>query len=189
MATIRGTVITLELETDVKKNGGGSYKGWELVYKSQDGEVRSIAKPVQGLRFGTLKAQLQALGAGDQFTLTHEKNAQGFNDVKTISKGWDVGIASPSTSSPATGSGNAQAGAKATAYQASSYPTKDEREATQNHIIRQSSLAQAVATLAIAGKPVKPADVLVVAEEFVDWVKFKPTGAQALLEMENDFPD
>lgn len=184
MAQFQGTVITLELETDVKKQSGGTYKGWQLVYKSADGEVRDIAKPIQGLRFGTLKAQLQSLSAGDQFTMVTEKNEAGFLDVKSVTKGWGEGVTSPSVSS----GDKVQAGNKATAYQASSYPTADERSKTQNHIIRQSSLAQANATLAIGGKAVKPEDVLKVADHYVSWVKHEATGIAAINEMEDDIP-
>lgn len=184
MAQISGTAITVSLETDVAKNGGGSYKGWEVVYKTPDGKVQTLAKPIQGLRFNAeLKKQLEDLRPGDFFTSDQEKNAAGYLDVKNIIKGGDGSVSAPSAprdSSPAKG-GNS--------YQASTYPSKDEREVTQNHIIRQSSLAQAVATLAIGGKAIKPADVLAVAEEYVAWVKFKATGAQALQELENDIPD
>lgn len=184
---IQGTAITVALETDVAKNGGGTYKGWEVVYKTPDGKVQTLAKPIQGLRFNAaLKKQLEDLKPGDFFTSEQEKNAAGFLDVKNIIKGGDGSVSAPSAPREAVA---ASGGAKGNAYQASSYPTKDEREATQNHIIRQSSLAQAVATLAIGGKAVKPADVLAVANEYVDWVKFKPTGQEALQEMENDFPD
>ena len=184
MANFQGTVITLELEADIKKQSGGTYKGWQLVYKSSDGEIRNIAKPVQGLRFGTLKAQLQALSVGDKFSVVSEKNAAGFLDIKSITKGWDDGVASPSpqaqASAPTKSAGNA--------YAASSYPTKDEREVTQNHIIRQSSLAQANATLAMGGKATTPKVVLELAEQYVEWVKFKPTGIDAINQMEDDIP-
>lgn len=181
---VRGTVISVSAETDVKKNGGGSYKGWELIYKSDNGDVRTIAKPVQGLRFNAaLKTILGELQAGDEFTLEQEKNTAGFYDVKSIVKGW----------------GNPQIPAQQPAqvkredtvsnnYQASSYPTKDERAATQQHIIRQSSLAQANATLAIGGKAVKPDDVLKVAYVYVAWVLNQKTGQEAIVDLKDDIP-
>ena len=49
MAQFSGTVVSIALETDVKKNGGGSYKGWELVYRATDNEIRTVAKPVTSL--------------------------------------------------------------------------------------------------------------------------------------------
>jgi hypothetical protein len=186
MATILGTVISISLETDVKKQGGGSFKAWELVYKTNDGEVRTLAKPVTGLRFNaTLKSGLESLKPGDPFTAETDKNPQGFLDVKSVSKGHSEGSPAIPTS---VGTPTPQVASKGNAYQASSYPTADERAKTQNHIIRQSSLAQAVATLAIGSKGAKPAEVLAVAEEYVAWVKNEKVGMDAIAEMEDDIP-
>lgn len=179
---VQGVVISVSTNTKVKKNGGGTYDAWELVYKSLDGEVRTIAKPVQGLKFNAaLKTQLEGLTTGDEFTLEQEKNQAGFYDVKTITKGLSGGLVATPEKQPAQR-------VQSTPYQASSYPTADERNKTQNHIIRQSSLAQANATLAIAGKAVKPEDVIKVAEQYVAWVKDEKTGHAAIDDMSDDIP-
>jgi hypothetical protein len=187
MAMILGTVISVTLETDVKKQGGGSFKAWELVYKTNDGEVRTLAKPVTSLRFNAkLKAGLESLTTGDPFTAETEKNAQGFLDVKGISKGQDASAGVPEAPKGVTQGASAP---KATnTYQASSYPTAEERAKTQNHIIRQSSLAQAVATLSVGSKGLKPDEVLAVADVYVAWVKNEKTGVEAIAEMEDDIP-
>lgn len=187
MAQIRGVVISIALETDVAKQAGGSYKGWELVYKTEAGQVQTIAKHINDLKFKPdLKASLQGLLVGDKFTLVQEKNTStGFNDVKSIAQGWDGAVSAPQASNV---SSSGTSSAKGTAYQASSYPTADERNKTQNHIIRQSSLAQAVATLAIGGKAVKPDDILKVAEQYVEWVKKEKTGMDAIIDMPDDIP-
>jgi len=180
MATVQGTVITVALETDVAKNGGGTYKGWELVYKTPQGEVRSIAKPIQGLRFNApLKVQLEGLAAGDEFTLEQEKNENGFNTVTSVVKGFS------NTASPSQASQAAPAG-KATPYQpraASTYETAEERKARQRLIVRQSSLTTAVSLLP---KPTKET-VLPLAEELVSWV-FEE-GNVGLQNMDSDIPD
>ena len=177
MATVQGTVITVTLETDVAKNGGGTYKGWELVYKTPQGEVRSIAKPIQGLRFNApLKVQLEELAAGDEFTLEQEKNENGFNTVTSVVKGFS-NTASPSQAAPA---------GKATPYQPrpkDTYETAEERAVKQRLIVRQSSLTTAIALLP---KPTK-ADVLDLAEELTDWVYEK--GEVGLQNMDSDIPD
>jgi hypothetical protein len=64
---------------------------------------------------------------------------------------------------------------KSTGYQASTYPTADERTKTQQHIIRQSSLAQANVTLAVGAKAINPDDVIKLAERYVAWVNDNPT--------------
>jgi hypothetical protein len=187
---VLGTVVSVSLETQVKKNGGGTYPGWELVYKTQDGEIRTAAKHVNDLKYKpNLKTDLQALAQGDQFTLDQEKNAtSGFYDINSIKKGWAEGSPSIPAQAPAEklqGSNNKPA---TNNYSASSYPTKEERLVTQNQIVRQSSLAQAVATLAIGGKAVKPEDVIKVAEGYVNWVKSVPVGMEAIAEMADDVP-
>ena len=183
MAQVLGTVIAVGVDVDVKKQGGGTYKGWELVYKSDGGEVRTIAKPIQGLKFNkALEATLNNLVAGDQFTLEQEKNAQGFNDVKTITKGW---VAGGTPTAPAAQKAN---GGDRVAYQASSYPTADERLKTQTYIVRQSSLAQAVATLAVGSKGLDKAAVLALAEDYVGFVLGTPAKGGLSTDYQNDVP-
>lgn len=180
MAQVLGTVISVSLETDVAKNGGGSYKGWELVYKTKDGQVQTIAKPVQGLKFNqTLRGQLAGLAAGDTFTLEQEKNAAGFNDVKTVVKGWADGVQAPTAPQ--------NSGVKATPYQARDYEGKDEREARQRLIVRQSSLTAAVNVLSVGAKAVDKEAVKALANEFTDFV-FE-TGAVGVKKKDKSLPD
>lgn len=180
---VLGTVISIGVDVAVKKKDGGSYQGWELIYKSDGGDVRTIAKPIQGLRFNApLKKALETLSAGDQFTLEQEKNAGGFYDVKNITKGWSEGspqIASPAARPAPTSAGN---------YQASSYPTADERKATQRYIVRQSSLAQAVATLTVGAKSVDKEAVKALAEEYADFVFETKRGMDAIADLQDDVP-
>jgi hypothetical protein len=176
MAQVTGVVISISLETDVKKNGGGSYKGWELVYKSSDGEVRTIAKPVTGLQYNApLKKQLGELSQGDEFTLTQEKNAAGFYDVKSIEKG----IVEGGKAQASVGSTN-----QARAPQAvSNYETREERTARQRLIVRQSSLTAAIGIL---GNKATPPVVKDLAEDLTNWVFEK--GQVGIANMEDDIP-
>lgn len=163
MATVLGTVISVSLETDVKKNGGGSYKGWELVYKSKDGQVQTIAKPVQGLKFNApLRNQLAELSGGDQFTLEQEKNAAGFNDVKSITKGWNEMAQAPQQSQAKPAAGGS--------YAPRDFEGKEERQARQRLIVRQSSLTAAVGILTVGAKAVDKEAVKALAEELTAWV-------------------
>lgn len=194
MATVQGVVISVSLETDVKKQGGGTYRGWELVYKSDQGEVRTIAKPVQGLRFNTALANsLKSLAPGDEFTLTQEKNAQGFNDVKSITKGYEVGVSAPSAPANTGGSSAANAGSRnnsSNSYTARDYETKEERTVRQRLIVRQSSLAQATAVLSVGAKASPKVDeVLDLAETFTDWVfENNKEGRDAFDDFQDDIP-
>ena len=72
----QGIVISLDLNAKIKKNGGGSYDGWQLIYKTPEGEVKTLAKPVQSLRFNAaLKASLETLSPGDEFTVAGRRPA------------------------------------------------------------------------------------------------------------------
>lgn len=181
MAQFSGTVISISLETDVKKNGGGSYKGWELVYRASDNEIRTVAKPVTSLTYNAnLKKQLGELKQGDEFTLTQEKNAAGFFDIKSIVKG----IVEASTSATVTSNGTGKASTPTT----SNYETRDERNARQRLIVRQSSLTAAIAIAqAETGGKAKRDVVLDLAEQLTDWVFEK--GMVGLQNMESDLPE
>lgn len=174
MSQITGTVLSISLSTQVKKQSGGTYEAWELVYKTDGGEVRSIQKPVQGLKFnGALRDQLQSLETGDEFTAVTEKNAAGFIDVKSITKGKTV--AEPNVKAATSN------------YQGRDYETKEERTKRQEYIIRQSSLSSAISLLAIGAKgPIKVEEVIGVAGKFLDFVySSKPVTIESI---ENDIP-
>ena len=178
---VQGIVIAVSLETNVKKKDGGTYKGWELIYKSTDGETRTIAKPATSLTYNAaLKKSLGDLKQGDEFTLEQEKNAAGFYDIKSIVKGFSE------VSLQANAAQGAPNGGQKSPQAVSNYETRDERNARQRLIVRQSSLAQAVDVLTAA----KIYDTVVIkglAEDFTDWVFEK--GMVGLQNMESDIPE
>jgi hypothetical protein len=158
-----GVVISVSLSTQVKKQAGGTYEAWELVYKNSDGQIESVQKPVQGFKFNpALKDSLGNLQPGDEVTISLEKNAGGFWEVKTVSKGI-VEMANEPRSTAAAPAGKVVG---------SNYETPVERAYRQVLIVRQSCLAQAVATLSGA-KPAKVEDVLAIANQYVAWVNEK----------------
>lgn len=191
MSQVQGVVISVTLSTQAKKQAGGTYEAWELVYKTLEGEVRSLQKPVQGLKFNAALANsLKQLSAGDEFTATLEKNAGGFLDVKGIVKGLSVEAAPPVA--PA---GKAQA---TNAYQGRDYETAAERaerrefeKVKQVLIVRQSSLSNAINTLSIGAKAApKVEDILAVAEQYVSFVDNKSAagGKTGFDDFDNDIP-
>lgn len=193
MAQEQGTVISVGIDVDVAKNGGGTYKGWELIYRTPNGEVRTLRKPIQGLRFNApLKAILQSLVAGDNFTLVQEKNQQGYLDVKSISKGFEVGVSAP-TAQSAGNTGQPRAASSAgNAYASRDFESKDERTVKQRLIVRQSSLSQAVSVLSVGAKSSpKPQEILELAQVFTDWVyggSPREVAEQAVQDIESDIP-
>lgn len=182
MAQIQGTVISVALETKAKKQDGGTYDAWELVYKTDRGEIRSFQKPIQGLKFNPkLREGLASLQSGDEFTAVTDKNAGGFVEVKSIEKGFVVGESAP-TAPPRE--------AKATNnFQGRDFESKEERTKKQDFIIRQSSLASAVNILSIGAKtPPKVEEVLDIAERLAAFVYGAQQKAVAEPSLEDDIP-
>ena len=182
MAQIVGTVISVGVNVPVKKQGGGTYQGSELVYKSADGEVRSIAKPVTGLRFNkALEAALGELNAGDVFTLTQEKNQAGYNDVKSIEKGDVRGATTSVANHTPAPSGSAQTNR--------TFESADERALRQRLIVRQSSLTAAIEILKNGDKktPLNLDNVTALANDLMLWV-YESGNAQGTDEFKDDIP-
>jgi hypothetical protein len=109
--------------------------------------------------------------SGDQFNVTVGKNDKGYDAWNAIDAASAQSANSP-TSAPSTASAPKYVGDR---------ESKDEREAKQRFIIRQSSLSNAVAVLTVGAKSApKTAEVLTLAEEFVKYVYGGATTADAI---------
>lgn len=159
MKTITGKILSIEIGVNVKKKDGGTYEAWRLRYTDADDKIQEIAKPIGGLKYQPqLKAALEALREGDEFTADMEKNDRGYLEVVSIRKGSEM----PSD----TG------GAAPKSYKTDKqYETAEERKARQTYIVRQTSLDRSV-DLVIHGK-IDEKNVLKVAEKFENWVMRK----------------
>ena len=161
---ISGKVIQVAIDVDVKKKDGGTYKGWKLVYEQADGEVKTIQKHMNSLKYAAPLANgLKELKAGDTFTMEMEKEGDFWNP-KSIFKG----EASPTV----TGTRTQPTGSKpAVAATGSTYATKEERAQTQKYIVRQSSITSALKLLEVTGvKKATTNDVIKLAVEFEAFV-------------------
>jgi hypothetical protein len=159
---INGVVISVNLSQSIKKAAGGTYEGWELVYRTDDNQVKTVAKPVQGLKFNPALAEgLRGLKPGDPFVMVMEKNGQ-YWEVKEVSKG------SPKPAEPS--SHVAAPASTASTGRASTYETAEERAKKQVFIIRQSSLSNALAYFALGKKAVSLDEVLDVATALEEYV-------------------
>lgn len=157
---VSGQVISVSLETQARKQDGGVYPAWELIFKGRDGKVQSITKHINGLKYTKgLKEALESLSPGDSFTVVMEKNGA-YNEVKEIVKGEFAAVATPpSAATPSTGR-----------VTGSNYETPAERAARQRLIVRQSSLSNALQFFEVTkGKP-SVGDVVELAERFTDFV-------------------
>ena len=157
---VSGTVVLIKIDVDVEKNGGGSYKGWKLVYENDSGEVKTIQKHMNSLKYAAPLANgLKQLKVGDTFTMEMEKEGDFWNP-KSVYKGEATKtqpVVSKAQITP-TSSG-------------STYATKEERAQTQKYIVRQSSITSALKLLEVTGvKKAAPSDVIKLAMEFEAFV-------------------
>lgn len=139
--------------------GGKAYNKLEIAYKdlSYQGAVKSKVLMPFGEQAGAFK-KLENAQSGEVYEITVVKNAQGYNDwldaVATSAE------ASTTTKTTATGG-----------QRASTFETPEERAKKQVYIIRQSSIANAVAALAAGAKSTpKVEDILSVAKQFENYV-------------------
>lgn len=137
MKTVVGKVIQINLDTQVAKKDGGSYPGWQLIFSDPNGKVETVAKHKSSLtRSPAVGSGLKSLSAGDDFTMEMEKGDAGFWEVVSIRKGSDL---------PATKSEGQVRAVSNTRSAPSTYETTEERSLRQVLIVRQSSVAQAIA--------------------------------------------
>lgn len=149
--------VTIE---DVVK-GKGKYKIAHVVNEYngnvQTAKVLSFANP-------EVFKKVQMLKPGDEVFVTITKNDAGYNQWAKIERADEV---KQDNSSPALVPGT---GAPAPRPQ-SQYETREERQFRNLNIVRQSSLSNAIATLAPGAKAALSVDeVLKVAQQYVDFV-------------------
>lgn len=141
MKTVTGKVLSVNLNMQVPKFGGGTYPGWQLIYMDSTGKAQTLAKHIKGLEYApALKEALEALAVGDDITIELEKQADSkFWDVASITKGIQLPV---STSAPTKEWKSDKSG--------NTYETAEERTLRrtadvlrQRLIVRQSSFDQA----------------------------------------------
>lgn len=143
MSLVQGLFISFNPSTKVAKKDGGQYDAWELVYRNDKNEVKSIVKPAGGLQYNPpLKAILTTLSAGEAFTALLEKNDKGYLDVKSIEKG-HIGTQDVVSSGPSDGNRSVQS-SRGGKVLGSTYETPEERAKKQVIITRQASVNAAI---------------------------------------------
>lgn len=160
---INATLVSFEVDVQVAKNGGGSYKGCRLAYRDENGALKEKGFSEMAFKFiPQVKTVLMNLKSGDQFTAEVIKEGEFWNWKSVQAGSAPAPVADKDV--PATG--------KTTPYQApkSTYATPEERAQTQVYIVRQSTLTQAVALCAANAPYFKkertPADIINIAKQF-----------------------
>lgn len=164
---IQGVVVSYSPNTKATKQGGGTYDAWELVYRNEKNEIKSVVKPATGLKFKpALKTGLAALSPGEQFTMVMEKE----NDYWTpqsVEKGL-VDVQDMGAGVAAKPDGNrASAPVREGKVTGSNYETPEERAKRQVVITRLGSINSAIDFLkSTKGVEFVEEDVIKAAKEF-----------------------
>ena len=169
------------LNTHQAKNGR-QYQSIEIMYKNDQGQAQS--KKLMSFANPAVFKAAQNWAKGDVIHVSTEKDANGYwqwtavgtADTTTDNRGDDSSAAAPTQAKAAT------------RVSGSNYETKDERAARQVMIVRQSSLSNAVATLAIEGSTASANDVISLAKLYEGYVLGQQEEAPSIDDLESDIP-
>lgn len=146
------------VNTHSAKNGR-QYQSLEVTYKNEQGQAQS--KKLMSFAAPEVFKAAQEWQKGDSVNVATKKDDNGYWQWTKILADGEVDTQETS------GSGVKP---QATRVSGSNYPTQDERAQTQAYIIKQSSLSNAVSTLAISGKPVTANDVISLSKMYEGYV-------------------
>lgn len=171
MAILTGTVVSAQVDVQVKKKDGGTYPGYRVIYTNDYQEVKTIEKHMNDLKYKpAVDAVVRSAKAGDRITIVQEKNEKGFLDIQSMTIGEGAPVpqltkqdsSAPPAAKAAFVPNNTGGGRD--------FESKDEREKKQVYIIRQSSLSAAINTLQVGAKKLDAKDVVALAAEYTDFV-------------------
>src|SRR3972149_5229851 len=152
---VKGIVVSVEIDVQVAKNGGGTYPGARLSYRDENGALKEKGFHNNVFKFNaSLKTQLSNLSTGQHFVMTMEKEGEFWN-VKSI---LPVSAEQKQTETPSSG-----ANTKPYTSPKSTYETPEERAKRQIYIVRQSSINQAIE---YRGSKVDIHEILATAKQF-----------------------
>lgn len=161
---INVTILNVSILTTPTKTGG-TYQTADVAYKNN-----TFAGKVEGKKivsFGATAESFKKLATaqpGDTFDVEIIKNTGGYNDWITLEKASVVQGSVDAGSGPSVRSSGVQTSVRST------YETSEERVVRQRSIVRQSSLSNAVNTLAVGAKKLDPAEVIDVAKQYEAYV-------------------
>ncbi|UOF80634.1 hypothetical protein [Caudoviricetes sp.] len=153
---VNGTVVSVEIDVQVAKNGGGTYPGARLAYRDENGAMKEQAFHNNVFKFNApLKTSLSNLTPGQPFVMVKEKEKDFWN-VKSI-------VPATASIAPPPSAGKVLP----TASPKSTYETPEERAKKQVYIVRQSSITNAIN---LKGSKATVAEILDVAKQFESFV-------------------
>ena len=156
-------------QTSTNRNGR-EYQSVEVTYKDDQGRVSS--KKLMSFSNPEVFKTAQTWEKGDTVNIAMEKDDAGYwNWTKVLADG----EVAPAPTNASAGGASTSAPRASTAkptnrVTGSNYETKEERALRQRMIVRQSSLSNAVATLATHGSPLTPDQVMALAAKYEQFV-------------------
>lgn len=174
-------VISVSAPQTIPTKHGKSYQTIEVAYK-KDGKIEG--KKIVSFNNPTVFKEVQQLSQGDVVTITTEKNEAGFWQ-------WEAIDTESISARPISNSGSSSI-PTTQKVSGGTWETKEERAAKQVMIVRQSSLSNAVALLAVMGdKKASHRDAINIAREFETYVmgyNLSSTNDNIATQEEDDIP-
>ena len=175
-----------------KQKGGTSYSQYEVTYKDLE-KAKVTGKRLVSFAFPEVFEFFKHVNKDDVVSVTIKKNEKtGFWDWVAAEPGeWNQAQAQMQESQDAKPTPKTYA---SSAKPVSQYETREERQARQQYIIRQSSISSAIE---LVGTGAKVPKILEVAQQFSDWVNDRPSGlgqcaksaVQELIDLKDDLVD
>ena len=156
-------------QTSTNRNGR-EYQSIEVTYKDDQGRVSS--KKLMSFSNPEVFKTAQTWEKGDAINIAMEKDDAGYWQWTKVLADGEV---APAPTNASAGGASTSAPRASTAkptnrVTGSNYETKEERALRQRMIVRQSSLSNAVATLATHGSPLTPDAVIALATKYEQFV-------------------
>ena len=153
---------------------GRQYQSVEVTYKNEAGQAGN--KKLMSFSHPDVFKAAQTWTKGDSVNIDSVKDDNGY---------WQWTKVLGAGEAPSANASAPKASSSSPAARGNSFPTADERAQTQVYIIRQSSLTNANATLATAGKPVTQDKVVELAQVYERYVLGLGAPPQAIKEPES----
>ena len=172
-------------QTSTNRNGR-QYQSLEVTYKDDQGRVSS--KKLMSFSNPEVFRTAQTWEKGDEVNIAMEKDDAGYWNWTAVLAAGEVAPA-PTNQSVATAStGDKKPAGKPTRVTGSNYETKEERALRQLMIVRQSSLSNAVATLATHGSPLSSDQVISLAKQYERFVMEGNSSNASIDDLTGDIP-
>lgn len=167
--------------THTAKNGR-SYQSMEVTFKNDAGDVKS--KKLMSFANADVFKSAQTWEKGTTVNVDAQKDDNGYWQWVGILDGASAPVGEVKEASASVELNTPKPAPKSTRVTGSNYETKDERAERQVMIIRQSSLANAVATLALdKDKGASPEDVMRLAKVYEEYVLgTKPASVEDMMD-------